>query len=200
MTKPFEIIAAPFTAYWAALSTAFPAIDDAAVTGFTKIGTSGDRNYSDEGVTVVHEQSIEPVRVLGSTGPVKVLRTEEGLIIRFTLFDLLLEQYKLALNQNTVATTAAGSGTAGFKEIDLYQDLDVNQIALLLRGQVSPEGAGWNTQYEVPAAYQSASPEPVFVKGAPAGLGLEFTAIEDPNAASAAKRFGRLVVQHQTAL
>jgi hypothetical protein len=197
--KPFEIIVAPFTVYWAAVGATFPAIDDAAVTGFTKIGTSGDRNYSDDGVVVAHEQTIEQIRPAGSTGPVKALRTAENLIVRFTLWDLLLEQYKLAFNQNAVATTAAGSGTAGFKEVDLYRNLDVATLALLVRGP-SPEGSGWNSQYEIPVCYQSASPAPTFAKGAPAGLSLEFTALEDPNAASAAKRFGRIVVQHQTAI
>lgn len=199
-TAPFEIIAAPFTIYFAPTGTAFPAIDDATVTGFTKIGTSGDSNYSEDGVTFVHEQTIEQFRALGGTGPRKVSRTEENLIVRFTLWDLLLEQYKLALNSNVVSTTAAGSGTAGFKEIDLYRNIDVALMALLARGNMSPEGDTWNEQYQVPVCYQSASPEPVFVKGAPAGLSLEFTALEDPNAASAAARFGKLITQHQTAL
>ena len=105
--------------------------------------------------------------------------------------------YRLALDNNAVATTAAGGGTAGFKEVNLYRGLDVAQMALLVRGDVSPEGDGWKTQYQIPVVVQSGSPEPVFAKGAPAGLALEFTAIEDPNAASAAARFGKLVVQHQ---
>ncbi len=172
MTAPFEIIAFPFTVYFAPTGTTFPVIDDAAVTGFTKIGTSGDRNYSEDGVTVAHEQTIEQFRALGGTGPRKVSRTEENLIVRFTLWDLLLEQYKLALNSNTVTTTAAASGVAGFRELDTYRNIDVALMALLVRGDVSPEGAGWNTQYEVPQCYQSASPETVFVKGAPAGLSL----------------------------
>ena len=197
MSAPNEIVAAPFTIWWAPVGTAFPAIDDATVTGFTKIGTSGDRNYSEDGVVVVHEQTIEMFRPLGTTGPVKASRTQETLIIRFTLWDLLLEQYKLALNSNVVSTTVAGGGTAGFKEIDLYRNLDVVLMALLARGGFSPEGDGWNTQYQVPVCFQSGTPEPVFAKGAPAALALEFTALEDPNAAGAAKRFGQLIVQHQ---
>lgn len=198
--QPYEIVAAPFTVWRAPAGEVFPLIDVAPAGNWTKIGTSGDRNYSEEGVTVAHGQTIEMARPLGSTGPVKAFRTEESLIVRFTLWDLLLAQYAHALNDNAVATTAAGSGTAGYRALALYRGLDVAVLALLVRGEVSPEGATWNTQYEVPNCYQSSSPEPVFVKGAPAGLALEFTALEDPDAATAAARFGRLVVQHQTAL
>ncbi|MFQ5775863.1 MAG: hypothetical protein ACE5GS_15175 [Kiloniellaceae bacterium] len=197
---PFEIIATPFTLYWAPVAEPFPLIDAAPAGNWSQIGTSGNRNYSDEGVTVAHGQSVELFRPVGSTGPVKASRTEESLIIRVTLWDLLLEQYRLLLNNNVVATTAAASGTAGFKEVPIYQGLSVNTLALLVRGDVSPEGAGWKSQYEVPVCFQSGSPEPVFAKGAPAGLTLEFTALEDPNAATASARFGRLVVQHQAPL
>jgi len=200
MGKPFEIIAAPFTAYWAPLGEDFPDIDETPGGAWTLIGASGSRNYSDEGVTVAHDQTIEQFRGAGATGPMKVQRTEENLAVRFTLWDLTLEQYRLALNQNAPATTAAGTGTPGFKAVQLYRGVDVQLLALLLRGKFSPEGEGWATQYEIPACYQSGSPEPVFAKGAPAGLALEFTAIEDPDAAEDEERFGRLVVQHQDPL
>lgn len=200
MSKPFEIIATPFTAFFAPTGTAFPDLNDAPPSPWVKIGTSGDRNYSEDGVVAVHGQTIEEFRSLGSTGPVKVNRTEESLIIRFTLWDMLLEQYRLALNNNTVTTTAAGSGTAGIKDIDLYRGIEVTLIALLVRGEVSPEGDTFRTQYQIPQCFQSAEPEPTFQKGAPAGLALEFSAIEDPDAASAAVRFGKLVVQNAAAL
>lgn len=200
MTAPFEIVAAPFVIYWAPTGTAFPDLNDAPTTPWAKVGTSGDRNYSEDGVVVVHGQTIEQFRTLGSTGPVKVNRTEESLIIRFTLWDMLLEQYRLALNNNTVTTTAAASGTAGVKDVDLWRGLDVTMMALLAHGDVSPEGDNWKSQYQIPWCFQSAEPEPAFQKGAPMGLALEFTAVEDPNAASAAVRFGKLVVQNADAL
>ena len=199
-SKPFEIIASPFTVFFAVTGSAFPDLNDAPTTPWVKLGTSGDRNYSEDGVVVVHEQTVEQFRTLGSTGPVKVARTEESLIVRFTLWDMLLENYRLALNQNTVATTAAGGGTAGVKDVNLYQNLDVSMLALLVRGDVSPEGDGWKSQYQIPWCYQSGSPEPVFQKGTPMGLALEFAAVEDPDAASAAERFGKLLVQNATAV
>lgn len=199
-SKPFEIVVAPFVVFWAPTGTAFPDLNDTPPSPWTKIGTSGDRNYSEDGVVVVHGQTIEEFRTLGSTGPVKVNRTDESLIIRFTLFDMLLEQYRLALNNNSVTTIAAASGKAGTKDIDLYRGIDVLTMALLARGEVSPEGDTWKSQYQIPWCFQSAEPEPTFQKGAPMGLALQFTAIEDPDAASDNLRFGKLVEQNADAL
>jgi hypothetical protein len=198
--EPFEIIGAPFTLYTAPLGTAFPLIDAEPAAAWVKIGTSGDRSYSDDGVTVAHSQTISQARPLGATGPVKAWRTEEGLVVSLTLWDLTLEQYAVALNSNALATTAAGSGTAGFKALQLYRGVNVAALALLVRGDVSAYGDDFKSQYEIPVCYQSANPEPVFKKGEPAGVALEFTALEDPDAATAAARFGRIVMQHQVAL
>lgn len=197
---PYEILAAPFTAWWAPVGTAFPLIGAAPAVDWIKIGTSGDRSETEEGVTVAHSQEINLVRTAGATGPVKAFRTQEGLVISFALLDVTLEQYKLALNSNAIGTTAAGVGTAGFKALKLYQGLEVEAMALLLRGEASAYGDGYRSQYEVPVCFQSGSPEPVFTKGDPASLALEFTALEDPNAASPDLRFGRLVMQNAAAL
>lgn len=198
--EPYEIIAAPFTVWFAPVGEAFPAIDAAPGGNWAMIGTSGDKDYNEEGVTVSHPQTTTKFRGLGSTGPRKAWRTEEDLMIRFQLHDISLEQYKHALNGNAVTATAAGSGTAGFKKIGLHQGLDVTRLAVLVRGDASAYGAGYKGQYEAPICFQSGSPEPVFRKGEPAGLQLEFTALEDPSAASDAERFGRLIFQHQAAL
>lgn len=194
--QPFEIIGAPFTLWLAPTGTAFPLINVAPAVAWIKVGTNGASNYSDDGVTVAHDQSIETARPAGATGPVKAWRTEEDLRISLTLWDLTLEQYLYALNSNPVAATAAGTGTAGFKKVGLSLGQEIATYALLARG-VSPYGDGYNAQYEVPRCFQSASPEPAFAKGQPAGLELEFTALEDLAAASALERFGRLVTQHQ---
>ena len=70
-------------------------------------------------------------------------------------------------------------------------------VALLLRGTYSPYGDGWNSQFEIPVVFQSGVPSPVFVKGVAAGLAFEYTALEDPNAATSADRFGKIVVQDE---
>jgi hypothetical protein len=197
--EPFEIIGAPYTLYLAPAGTAFPLIDAEPAVGWTLVGTNGDRNYSDAGVTVTHNQTIDQARPAGATGPVKAWRSAEDLMISLTLWDLTLEQYMYVLNGVAPVTTAAAAGTAGFKKTGLSRGVEITQFAALLRGE-SPYGAGFSAQYEVPRCYQSANAKPVFVKGKPAGLDLEFTALEDLTAASDDERFGRLVSQHQAPL
>jgi hypothetical protein len=199
-TVPYEVIAAPFVAYWAPVGEAFPLIDVTPAGNWVRIGTSGELNYAEDGVVIEQPQSITKWRAGGDTGVRKVFRTEEDFMIRFTLTDLTLEQYRLGLNMNTVTTVAAGSGTAGYKKIGLSRGPDVAQMALILRGP-SPYGDAMNLQYEVPIAFQTGEPKPVLgKKGEPAGIELEFTAIIDPNASSVKERYGRIVAQHQVAL
>ena len=196
--QPFEIIAQPFTVWIAPVGESFPGVSDPPVGNWAKIGTSGDLNYTEDGVTVSHPETVEIFRALGSGGPRKAFRTEEELRIAFTVADLSLEQYKHALNQNTVTAVAPGANP-GYKKIGLSRGLAVAQRALLVRGQSSPYGDDWDMQYEVPIVVELGEPELVFVKGEPAGLALEFLALEDPSAASTDERFGRLLAQDSDA-
>lgn len=195
MPIPFEVIAAPVVVYQAPVGEAFPLIDDAPAGNWTQIGTGGDRSITEAGVTLSHPQTTEVIRALGSTAPIKVFRTEEDLLVAFEVMDITLENYLLVLNSNTVATTAPG-GEAGFKEVDMFRGAEISQFAILIRGDFSPYGDDWNTQYEIPVMFQTGSPEVVYQKGTPVGLAFEFTAIGDPNAATPANRFGRIVQQN----
>lgn len=197
---PFEIVAAPLTLYLAPIGTAFPLLGAAPAVAWIKVGTNGDKNYDEGGVEVAHSQKIEDARPAGTTGPVKAWRTEEDLMISVTLWDLTLEQYKAALNAATLTTTAAASAVPGKKQIGLTRGADVATYALLARGTSSAYGDGYVSQYEVPIVYQSGNAKLVYKKGKPAGLSLEFTALEDLSAASANERFGRLISQHQAPL
>ena len=196
-TAPFEIIAAPFIIYHAPVGEAFPRINIAPAGNWSQIGTGGDLNYTEDGVVVIPSQTIVPFTPLGSTAPVKAFRTQEGMAIRFTLADLKLEEWNLILNSNSVTDTAAGGGEAGFRDVDLFMGASVTQFAILARGLFSPYGNGWNCQFEIPVMYQSAAGEQVFQKGTPVGLSLEFTALADPNAATASDRFGKIKFQDE---
>lgn len=201
MAVPLEVVAAPFEIWIAPVGESFPAIEDAPVGNWVKIGTSGNRSITEDGVTVQHPQTNEKFRSLGSTGPIKAFRTEEDLIIAFTIADITLENYRHALGQNTVTDTAAISGVAGFRDIDIYLGLDVDQRALLVRGlNASPYLALTDIQYQVPIVYENGSPEIVSQKGTPIGLALEYIAIEDPSAATSADRFGKLIAMDEVAL
>lgn len=197
--EPYEILAGPLTLYLAPVGTAFPAVDAAPGDDWTLIGTSGDENYGDEGVTVTHSQTFEQARPAGTTGPVKAWRSEESLMIALVLWDMTLEQYQATLNGNALTTTAAASEAAGTKKIGLSRGHEVATYALLARGS-SPYGDGFVAQYEVPRCYDSGSAAPVYRKASPAALALEFTALEDQDASDETERFGRLIAQHQAPL
>ena len=199
-SQPFEIVAAPFTLWVGAEGVTFPDVDETPGAEFTKVGTSGDLNYTEDGVTIAHAQTVEMFRALGSTGPRKAFRTEEDLRVSLVLADVSLEQYALAMEYNTVTTTAAGVGSPGYKSLGLSRGLNVARRALLVKGiDSSPYGTGWGSQYEIPVAVQVGEPEVVYVKGEPAGLALEFSVLEDPLASTTDERFGRYVGQNADA-
>jgi hypothetical protein len=198
-TVPYEVIAAPFTLWVAATGSAFPLLGAAPSVAWTKVGTSGPLNYDgDQGVVLEHRQSLAPWRSLGDAGSRKIFRSDEDLIIRMTLVDLTLEQYKLAENRNTVTTVPAGVGTVGYRKLGLSRGFTVDTMALLVRADISPYGADFAMQYEVPIAAQSGSPTVTYLKDRPAGLALEWMALVDPSQ-SAAEYFGRLVTQDDEA-
>ncbi len=202
MSAPFEIIAAPFTAWLALTGTAFPLIDvadDDLAADWKKIGTSGNLNYSRDGVKVMHSQTTNKYRSLGDTGSRKIFRTEEDLKISLILNDVSLEQYAIALNHNAVSTVAAGMGTAGYKKLGLSRGALVTQRSLLVRGP-SPYDETAQLQYEVPICVHTGSPEVVYQLGDPAGLAIELEALVYAEANTADERFGRLIAFTDVAL
>lgn len=197
---PFEILAGPITLWLAPVGTAFPLITTAPAVAWTKVGTNGDMNYDEGGVEVSLTQKIEDARPAGSTAAVKAWRTEEDFMLSANVWDVTLEQFRIAMNAATVTTVAAGVGTAGTKKIGLIRGADVATYALIARGKLSGYGDGYVGQYELPICYQSGNIKPVYRKGKPVGLALEFTALADLTAATEIERFGRLIQQHQAPL
>jgi hypothetical protein len=198
---PFEIIGAPLTLWLAPVGTTFPVINAAPSEDWVKVGTNGDRNYENGGVTVTHGKTYDKVRTAGASGPVKAFLTEEDLMFGLTLLDITLEQYQLALNGNAITTVAPGSGTQGTKKIGLSEDVGrTKEYALLARG-LSPYNEALAMQYCVPRCFQSGAPAPVFRKGGTgAGLALRFEALEDLTTETAQERFGYILAAHLAAL
>lgn len=176
MAAPYEIVANPLTLYVAPVGESFPAIDAAVAGNWFKVGTSGTRNYEDEGVTVSHDQSLEFFRGAGETGPRKAFRTEEDLMFGLTLVDLGPEQYAKAMDDASVTTIAQSVGVAGNKRFSIQQGLVVSRFALLARGLSTVDDA-LSAQFECPIAVQAGSPAPTFEKGGPAGLELSYQAL-----------------------
>lgn len=200
MSQPYEIIAGPMTIWTGPVGETFPDVDTTPAGNWDKLGTSGDRNYNEDGVSVNNPQTVGLIRMLGGTGPVKASRSEEDLIITVTLHDLTLEEWSIAMNANAVVDTPAASGTPGFRTMGLYKGVNVTQYALLVRGKSPYDDVNWDMQFEVPVVVVTGSPNPIWKKGdEPAGLEMEFTAIEDWDASSEDERFGRLIAQDATA-
>lgn len=200
-SAPHEVIAAPFTVWWAPVGTPFPALHVTPPEAWVKLGSSGPLNYDrSNGVTVSHRQSTTPWRSAGDTGVRKNFRTEEDQVVRLTLVDMTLEQYRVALNNNEVTGTAEALPALGQKKIGLSRGSDITSMALLIRGDVSPYQEEGISQYEIPLAQEIGSPEVALSKpGEPAALNLEFMSIVDVTAAEASERFGRLVMQDDDA-
>jgi len=197
--EPYEILISPYEVWLAPVGESFPDVDTTPGGNWGLLGANGKFNIAEDGVTVTHNQTIEKKRTVGSTGPVKAVRTEEDLMISFILLDMTLEAYRKTLNDVTVTDTAAGSGTPGYREITLRQGREVAVFAMLVKGK-SPYGDDWYGQYQIPKVFVSGNPTPKFNKADEAALAFEFTALEDPDAASEEERFGKLVMQDATAL
>lgn len=189
MAEPFYLIAAPFDIWLAPAGTAEPALGSDPTGDWEKLGSNGAYDYSEDGITVTHEQTVEKFRGLRGTGFIKAFRTAETLMLGFTLHDLSLEEYAKALNDATV--TVDGDENS----IPLHLGPNVAQHALLARGASPYDDDNLEMQYYIPKVFQGANPAPVHKKGTPAGLALSFEALEDLDAATESERFGRLVAQ-----
>lgn len=194
-TLPYEVIAAPYTVWYAPPKTAIPEVSTAPGVAWTKVGLSGDLNYDEgSGVIIRPEQTIVEWRSLGDAGTRKVFRTTEGFKVGLKLIDARAEGISLAINNNTVTDTASGASTAGFRKVGLSRGFSVATMALLVRGTVSPYGEDWNSQWYVPIAAMAGNPQSAYVKGVPLGFDLEWMALVDPEAA-VDERFGVYMAQ-----
>lgn len=181
MSAPYELMAGPFTAWLATARTALPVdLDAAPPVAWTKVGTGGSKDYSEDGVVISNEQALEYFRGLGGTGRRKAWRTEEDPMVSFTVHDSRPEVVRYALNSNALTSTAAGASTSGAKSVDLYRGPSVTQHALLLRSDDgSPYGDEFIAQFWMPLVVIENAMELTYEKGVPAGVAFEFAVLQD---------------------
>jgi len=180
---PFAVIVGPAEVWVAPVATVFPVVSAVPAVDWLSLGKT------DGGVTVTHGQTIVPIRVDQVTGPLKNVRTEEDLTVAFNLAELTLETYGRMLNAAAVTSDAGPPAT---KHIGLYQNVDVSQWALLVRGGSPYMDA--NMQYEIPKVAQSGTPSVKFSRDDKAVLAVEFKALYD-SSQTAGEEFGRLMAQ-----
>lgn len=168
-----EILAHPLQLWLAPVGEAFPLIGAAPAGNWELVGISGDKNYTDDGVTVNLPQSIEKFTPAGTTLAVKAFRTEESVEIGVTVADVRNEIMQLALNGNTI------SETTGQSEVSLLRGLDVTEYALLARGKSPYEDATATDtgQFQCPRVYQMGEPELTYTKGEVTGVEFTFDAL-----------------------
>ena len=182
MSAPFELLNGPVTLYIAAEGTAAPEISgDRNVStlpgGWTWLGTNGDRNYGDDGVTITPSRSYELQMVLGSTAPQKPFLTEQGFTVSVPIVDMSAETMARIMNGAAVTDLAAASNQGGHKSFDLMIADEAAQFALLIRGK-SAYGDSYNAQHWIPKCFVSDVGEYSYVKGEAAATEVEFTALE----------------------
>jgi hypothetical protein len=192
-TSPYRYIVGAGDIYLAPVGESFPDVDSTPSGNWEKLGSQGVYDYSADGITITHSQTLNQFRGLGSTGPQKVSRSEEEFTVEGELRDMQLEEYAKIINDVSVSTGSTGGGS-DTKEINLRQGLDVSEFAMLIRFD-SPYGSGKAAQYQIPRVYQAAEPAPVLSKDGEAMLAFNFTALEDENQATADERFGQLIVE-----
>lgn len=187
-----EIINGPLELYWAPIGEAFPAINVAPAGNWSLIGSSGSNNYTEDGVTLAFDKNFEVFRGLGNSYPLKAFLTENEAFVRVAIADLSLDQLRLAFNLNAVGVDA---GPPAIQTLDLNVDTDLNEMALLVRGEgKSPEFATGNLQFELNRVVDTGSHELVFVKGNAAAINLEFRILLDTSGGFPGE-VGRVVVQ-----
>lgn len=176
MPAPNEIIASPLTVYLADVDTAFPAVDDVLPTGdWLVLGTEGDANYDEEGVTVDHTEGVLDFTPAGRTMPSKRFRTEESFKATLNLVDVSPDTYAKVMNNATVTTGAIS------KRFSLYRGTIVNAFAVVLRGQSSVDN-DLNMQYLFSKAFVSVNGQVQFTKGKVAMLPIEILVVRHSDA------------------
>lgn len=193
---PYEVLAGPGDIYLAAVGAAFPLVDDPPdATDWALIGTSGNLNTTRDGITISHKAKYEEFRADGDSGVRKMFLLDEDQEITLEIKDISPEQYRIAINSNTVTDTPAGAGTPGVRTMGLSRsDSQPQQFSLLIRVP-SPLMQDGVAQYEIPVAVQIGEPEVIIKRGTPAGIKLMFKTLVDQDATSPYERFGRFVAQ-----
>jgi hypothetical protein len=157
MGAPFEVVAGPIQAWVAPLSTAFPLVDIAPAASWILLGVNGDKNITEDGMTVRQAAEVNIFRSLGQSMGVKAFRVSEDVEVEFDLADMTLEAIDKASGgpataAGNVISTAASAGVAGFKSLSMVKGFVIPTVALLVRSGINPYGDGFNIQWQFPKA------------------------------------------------
>ena len=172
---PFELISGPMTVYIAPVGTAMPLVHIDPPSPWEELGNNIDQ--SEAGLIVKSSQTINKFMGAGTSAPIAAFRPNEMLAVEFTLHDMRLETVRYAFNGNAVTQIAAATAVPGQRTMKMLRGQSVRQYALLVRGEKSPYGDAFNSQFEIYTCFHMGNPEPQFNKDGPAGVLFNFEAL-----------------------
>ena len=146
----------------------------------------GDSYWSDDGITLMVEQTIEKDYILNEAEAVDAFRTAMMKSIGGNLKNLTAEALSHALNRNAITTTSPTATEVGFREIDLDIGTLVRTFAALCRVDASPydeanvRTAGFRTEVWFPRAFETANFESVLSPKASSMFPFTFEGLKSP--------------------
>lgn len=171
--------------YTHASGTPMPALSaDPALAGWSDLGPIAG------GVRVEREQTLEEHFIDDETGPLDVTRTAEALVVEANLAEATLARLAAAAG---AAPPSSGGSPPGMT-LAAYRGSEVAKLALLFRGN-SPEGPGKRAQTYIPRGYFAGDVGLAHRSDELTVIPVEFRALVDEDAPSAAERFGVTVYE-----
>lgn len=167
--QPFDQLSGPLDVY---IADAIEVKDDVDVTpsgNWALLGaTDGDQS-------VDLPQSLTYFRDNRSGAPVKVVRSEEDVIITFMVVGLTLENFALLTSDDANVNTLAGPPAT--KNIRLFRDFDIAQYSFIFKGEALSPYGNFPAQFYIPRAVVDGSPSMAFAKDGRPGLEIEVHAL-----------------------
>lgn len=180
-STPFDLMVAPATLYYAPVGETFPDLSETPGANWQMLGTSGAKSYADDGVTVRANTSANLIRTLGTVAVRKATISERGFQVEVLVLDATAEVMALGFGldpDEDITDTAAAGGAVGYRKLELPTSPLPDQFSVLVRADVSPYMADGKSQFEITAAIQTASVEPVYHKTNPFGVRFLWEAID----------------------
>lgn len=185
-TQPFSRLTGTLQVYLGPVGETVPAVDTTPAGNWALLGpTDGEQSIQNMGANTYFRDN-------DHQGPVKGVRPEEDVLVKFNLVGLTLENYAKILDAASDVTTAAGPPAT--KKMPLKRGANPTEYAMLLRGPaLSPYGL-LPGMYVIPRCVVDGEPTATFAKDGSPALECEFYALED-DAQAEADKMGWLIVQ-----
>lgn len=174
-TEPFGRLVGTLTVYIAPAGEAEPAVNATPAGNWIEFGaTDGEQSLEHTGDLVFFRDN-------DHQGPVKAVRPEEDVIVRFTIVNLTLENYARILSETSKVTTAAGPNS---KKLPFKRGHVPTEYALLLKGSAESPYGNYPAHYYIPRCVQASSPTQKRARGDSAALECAFQVLEDDTQAA----------------